>query len=521
MADGNADGTGLSDGGVIDSVDGAGLDPKSPGAWVLSYFGTSQELAADSLHLAYSLDGLHWSGLAYGQPAYQLEGIGTGHIRDPFLFRKNDRTFVYIATDWTLANNDDQYWNHPSPAIVVADTTDLITFTNPRRLMLTNLPGPMATPMHAWAPEAYYDADRHAYAIVWSGNDANNRNRTYVSYTQDFATVLSSTPDVLFDPGYSSIDATIERSNGRNYLFFKDETDNSDSPLTGSGKDIQIARSPATALNPGSFDRWSPMYITRGANQSARQVTEAPFALFSAERNLWFLFAQFYVDGGFGAWSSRSLDAAPNTWTALASSDFRFPEGVSHAHALRVTKAELDLLIAHYGISHRLRTTYREGGVPFYVANSWFHGMITPESDRSNNQLANDFLWKIVPGLADPSDPSLVSLESVEHPGQYLRIDSQNPGRYPPCSEASNRGESLCAVPASDRHHLTSVDPAVNSAGVPKRRLVPPHARAQRRRIHDLAAMVWGFEPLSPARLVPTVRDAHCGQRPIQRRVVR
>ena len=114
-----------------------------------------------------------------------------------------------------------------------------------------------------------------------------------------------------------------------------------------------------------------------------------------------------------------------------------------------MTKAELDLLIAHYGISHRLRTTYREGGVPFYVANSWFHGMITPEGDRFNNQLESDFLWKIVPGLADPSDPSLVSLESVEHPGQYLRIDSQNPSRYPPCSETSNRGESLCAVPAS------------------------------------------------------------------------
>jgi hypothetical protein len=76
----------------------------SPGAWVLSYFRPSQDLESDSLHLAYSLDGLHWSGLAHGRPVYQLSGMGTNHVRDPFLFRKNDGTFVYLATDWTLAD---------------------------------------------------------------------------------------------------------------------------------------------------------------------------------------------------------------------------------------------------------------------------------------------------------------------------------------------------------------------------------------------------------------------------------
>lgn len=321
----------------------------SPGAWVLSYFGPNQDVRSDSLHLAYSTDGLHWSPLADGQPAYRLTGMGTNHIRDPFLFRKNDGTFVYIATDWTLAENDANYWNRPSSKIFVADSSDLITFTNPRLLTLTNLPGPNSTPMHAWAPEAYYDPDRELYAIIWSGNDTTGANRIYVSYTEDFVTIVNPTPDVLFDPGYSVIDATITQWNGRNYLFFKDETDNSGSALTGSGKDIQIARSPTLALDPATFTRWSPNYITRGSTQSRRRATEGPFVIKDPRQDRWYLFADYYLNGGvFGCWTTTDLDTDPGSWTELPSTDYSFPSGVRHASAVRVTQAELDALIAHY-----------------------------------------------------------------------------------------------------------------------------------------------------------------------------
>ncbi|WP_437606944.1 hypothetical protein WMF20_39465 [Sorangium sp. So ce834] len=52
--------------------------------------------------------------------------------------------------------------------------------------------------------------------------------------------------------------------------------------------------------------------------------------------------------------------------------------------------------------------------MPFYVAHSWLHAIITQESDRSDGQLADDLLWKAVPGLADTSDPDLVSFEAVK-----------------------------------------------------------------------------------------------------------
>ncbi len=430
-----------------------------PAAWLLSYFGPEQDLAADSLHLAYSLDGLRWSALAYGRPVHSLSGMGTNHVRDPFLLRRNDGTFVYLATDWTLAENGPDYWNRPSSKIVVAESTDLITFTNARLLDLSDLPGPGGSEMHAWAPEAYWDEARGAYAIVWSGNDASGENRIYVSYTEDFTTVLNPTPDVLFDPGYSVIDATIERADGRSYLLFKDETDNGGSAITGSGKDIQIARAESTALDPGSFVRASADYVTRGTAQAQRLATEGPFVIPQPELGRFVLFADFYLNGGvFGAWSTPSLDAPPSTWTRMADSEFRFPSGVRHAHAMRVTVAELEALIGHFGVGVRLRTTYQEASTPFYVAHSWYHGIITPLADRTRGQLADDFVWKAVPGLADPSDPSLVSFEAVGHPGRYLRIDSADPNRYPSCSEGSNRGWALCWLAPADRHHLSWID---------------------------------------------------------------
>jgi alpha-L-arabinofuranosidase B-like protein len=131
---------------------------------------------------------------------------------------------------------------------------------------------------------------------------------------------------------------------------------------------------------------------------------------------------------------------------------------VRHAHAVRISMDELDALIASHGVSEHLRTTYSEGGGPFYVAHSWFHSMITTLDDRERGQLADDFLWKVVPGLADPADPELVSFEAVGYPGRYLRIDSANPARYPSCDEPSNRSWGLCWVASESRHHLGWVD---------------------------------------------------------------
>lgn len=65
---------------------------------------------------------------------------GTGGLRDPFILRKQDGTFVVLATD--LKGTD---WSLQSQYIHVWDSADLRSFTGYRRLKLHD----MAT--HSWA----------------------------------------------------------------------------------------------------------------------------------------------------------------------------------------------------------------------------------------------------------------------------------------------------------------------------------------------------------------------------------
>jgi Alpha-L-arabinofuranosidase B (ABFB) domain len=74
---------------------------------------------------------------------------------------------------------------------------------------------------------------------------------------------------------------------------------------------------------------------------------------------------------------------------------------------------------------YRVKTTYSESSIPFYVVDCVQAGTIT-RLNETDHITPSDFLFHITPGLANPSDPSLVSFESVSNPGSYLRIDSAN-----------------------------------------------------------------------------------------------
>ncbi len=88
-------------------------------------------------------------------------------------------------------------------------------------------------------------------------------------------------------------------------------------------------------------------------------------------------------------------------------------------------------------VTLRLKTTWAEGGNPFYVATTNTQDLpdandgIMAKLDESAVSIPNAFLWIAYPGLADPTDSTLVSFESVQTPGKYLRIDSTDPTRWP------------------------------------------------------------------------------------------
>ncbi|MCL7424635.1 glycoside hydrolase family 43 protein [Streptomyces sp. YS415] len=359
---------------------GAGTAHAADAAYVMAYFTESTNLGDGTdygLHLAVSTDGLNWTPLNQNNPVV-TPTQGAGGLRDPFVLRKQDGTFVVLATD--LKGTD---WSYNSQYIHVWNSADLRTFTGYHRLKLHD----MVT--HSWAPEAFWDAGRGRYAVIYSAVDSSGHNVIMVNYTTDFVT--ASAPQVFFDPGYDVIDGDMAVGvNGVNYLYFK-----RNGTLVG-------ARS--TSLNPGSFTPF-----TSGVAQGG---TEAPTLVKSLTSGTWWLWGDTYTPNGvFYAWATTDL--AAGTWTAVDQRTYTQPVNSKHCGITPITAAQYTGLLAHWGAPawNRLKSYNFPAR---YVRHSGFAGRI----DTYPVEPYKDSLWKLVPGLADAS---AVSFQSVNHPTRYLR----------------------------------------------------------------------------------------------------
>jgi hypothetical protein len=359
---------------------GAGTAHAADSAYAMCYFTESTSLGEGTdygLHLAVSTDSLNWTPLNQNNPVVTPTAGALG-LRDPFLMRKRDGRFVVLATD--LKGTD---WSYNSQYIHVWDSTDLRTFTGYRRLKLHD----MTT--HSWAPEAFWDAGRGQYAVIYSSVNSSGHNVIMVNYTSDFVT--ASAPQVFFDPGYDVIDGDMAVAvNGYNYLFFK--------------KNQTLVAARSTSLNPGSFTEYSAGVAHGG--------TEAPTVYKSLTSNTWYLWGDTYTPNGvFYAW--RITDLASGTWTALDQKSYTQPVNSKHCGITTITTTEYNSLIAAWGSPawSRLKSYNYPAR---YVRHSNYVGRI----DTYPFDPYTDSLWKLVPGLADSSG---VSFQSVNSPTRHLR----------------------------------------------------------------------------------------------------
>ncbi|TPQ22156.1 glycoside hydrolase family 43 protein [Streptomyces sporangiiformans] len=359
---------------------GAGTAHAADSAYVMCYFTESTSLGAGTdygLHLAVSPDALNWTPLNQNNPVATPTAGALG-LRDPFLMRKQDGTFVVLATD--LKGTD---WSYNSQYIHVWDSADLRTFTGYRRLKLHD----MTT--HSWAPEAFWDAGRGQYAVIYSSVNSSGHNVIMVNYTSDFVT--ASAPQVFFDPGYDVIDGNMAVGvNGVNYLYFK--------------KNQTLVGARSTSLNPRSFTEFSTG-VSHGG-------TEAPTVFKSLTSNTWYLWGDTYTPNGvFYAW--QTPDLASGTWTALDQKTYTQPVNSKHCGIATITSTEYNNLLAKWGAPawNRLKSYNYPAR---YVRHAGFVGRI----DTYPFDLYTDSEWKLVPGLADSS---AVSFQSVNYPTRYLR----------------------------------------------------------------------------------------------------
>jgi hypothetical protein len=349
-------------------------------AYVFAYFteSPSQQAANYGLHLAVSQDGLNWTPLNQNNPVV-TPTAGTMGLRDPFILRKNDGTFVILATDLTGTN-----FNQPNQFLHVWDSTNLTSFTGYRRIQMHSLN------THTWAPTAFWDASRGQYAIVYSAN--NGADVFMVNYTSDFRTV--SSPQVFFSPGFGVLDGDIVVDGGTTYLYYKNLS-------TGL---LYGARSSTGA--PNSFTTY-----TSGLRQASG--IEAPLLLKTNEGTSWRLWGDSYspVNNDYYAWSTSSIGG--NSWTAMNQRDYTPPLNSKHGSIVGISSAEYNALIARWGTPSWVRL--KSSNYPDrYVRHSNYIGRIDPYPfDPYQDQL-----WRMVPGLADSAG---VSFQSVNNPTRYLR----------------------------------------------------------------------------------------------------
>lgn len=293
------------------------VSAQSP-VYMFSYF---KDNGQDGLHLAYSRDGYKWEALNKDESFLKPVAGKDKLMRDPCIIRGADGLFHMV---WTVS------WNEKG--IGYASSKDLVNWSEQQYIPLME----DLAALNCWAPEITYDKKNKQYMIYWattipgkypeteSSGDGKYNHRMYYVFTKDFKTFTK--PEVLYDKGFTVIDATIQQKNNRFIMFLKDET-----KLPVAEKNIKIA----TSKN-----------IQRGYSAPSASITgnywaEGPTVLLKGKE--WIVYFDKYRDHRYGAVSSKDL----KTWTDI-SDKIQMPKGIRHGTVFTITQKEFDSWFKNY-----------------------------------------------------------------------------------------------------------------------------------------------------------------------------
>jgi hypothetical protein len=277
---------------------------------------TDDPLLIEALHLAFTRDGLHWTALNRNEPVLPLPPPFAS-LRDPFLQRGADGAFHLVAT------------GGGSPTgMTYTCSRDLLTWDAPRSLPVMDS---VSGTKNVWAPEFIYDPTTENYLLYWSsslGRFGWDESRIWCARTTDF--IAFTPPHVLFDPGFSVIDATIVPWRGTFYMFFKDERFGH---LHGERRSIRLATAP----------RLEGPYAT-ATGPITPTITEGPSVRHLPGRATWCLLYDYCMDNSYGVSLSDDL----YTWSQVA--EVQFPPNARHGSICPITEGELQVLIDRFGV---------------------------------------------------------------------------------------------------------------------------------------------------------------------------
>ncbi len=204
--------------GIIDYAEPV---TSSGGNYLFCYF-VGNEPEEERIHFAVSEDGYHFTPLN-GNEAVITQTLGTGSVRDPYIFKDQDGYYRIVGTDMKSADG----WasNH---CLISWKSADLIHWTDEALIDIRDYG--LKNTVRAWAPQAIWDGEKQMYMLYWSNcehdekTDEWTKTVIWYAYTKDFKT-LETSPKILFEPTTceNAIDADILFKNGTYYMYFKDE----------------------------------------------------------------------------------------------------------------------------------------------------------------------------------------------------------------------------------------------------------------------------------------------------------
>jgi len=261
-------------------------------------FTSFREPADKGLQFLYSYDGLKWDSISgiFLKPDVGVQKI----MRDPSMVQGPDGTFHLV---WTCSWKGD-------PGFGYASSKDLKNWSEQQYVPVMAFD---TSTVNVWAPELFYDDDTKDFIVVWASTlpfkfekgieDEYNNHRLYYTKTKDFKDF--SKAELLYDPGYSSIDAVIVKRAPSDYvLVFKDNTRPERNMRVAFGK---------TATGP--YGNQSPKYT--------ENFTEGPSVVKIGDE--WLIY--------FDAYQKKSYDAvATKDFKTFTDANSRISVPTGHKH---------------------------------------------------------------------------------------------------------------------------------------------------------------------------------------------
>lgn len=269
----------------------------------------------DGLHYAFSEDGFKWQTLFNDSVVLKPTVSKDKLFRDPCIVKGGDSIYHMV---WTVSWND--------RGIGYASSKDLVHWSEQQFIPVMMHED---SARNTWAPEISYDAKKKEYMIYWASTvkgkfpqkdtaaESGYNHRMYYVTTKDFKNF--SKTKLLYDPGFSVIDASIVPDGKQWIMFLKNETRY---PVE---KNIRVATS----------KKLKGPYSKPSSPITGNYWAEGPTAI--KINGQWMVYFDKYRDHKYGAVSS--LDHIH--WTDV-SDKISFPPGVRHGTVFKISRREFN-----------------------------------------------------------------------------------------------------------------------------------------------------------------------------------